>query len=364
MELGFFTRPLHPSWRPHDETLIEDRDAVVLADKLGYREAFVGEQLSGTDSIVTNANMFLASLVPITERIMLASYSNMPQIHPAIMALHAAQLDNILRGRYVLGITPGVLASDRELLEALDDDAVDRFFDGVDVMLRLWQSEPPYNVVGKRWRVSTERSFYPEIGCGYIHRPYQLPYPRIVAGLETQDENAAAGIAKRGFSPLSPPHVHPDNLVAQWLQYASAKIGADPGEWRVARSIFVTEDEKVAHDYAVRREDSPYRHFNAQTLATLNSIGEGSVMVGAGGSSDLDAALTIFGTVDQVVDQVLALRQKAGPFGTLLYNGVDWVDPALARKSMVLMAEQVMPRVNSALSGTAAVSELATSREV
>jgi hypothetical protein len=30
----------------------------------------------------------------------------------------------------------------------------------------------------------------------------------------------------------------------------------------------------------------------------------------------------------------------------LVYAGMDWVDPALARRSMELMATEVMPRVN------------------
>ena len=33
-------------------------------------------------------------------------------------------------------------------------------------------------------------------------------------------------------------------------------------------------------------------------------------------------------------------------FGTLLYAGHDWMNPALARRSMELMATEVMPRVN------------------
>ena len=49
------------------------------------------------------------------------------------------------------------------------------------------------------------------------------------------------------------------------------------------------------------------------------------------------------------VDQILALREEIGDFGTLLYAGHDWVDPALGRRSMELMAEQVMPRVNQAI---------------
>ena len=54
-----------------------------------------------------------------------------------------------------------------------------------------------------------------------------------------------------------------------------------------------------------------------------------------------------------VVDQLLAFRETVGDFGTLLYAGHDWADPQLARRSMELMAEKVMPAVNAALGGTA-----------
>jgi alkanesulfonate monooxygenase SsuD/methylene tetrahydromethanopterin reductase-like flavin-dependent oxidoreductase (luciferase family) len=57
--------------------------------------------------------------------------------------------------------------------------------------------------------------------------------------------------------------------------------------------------------------------------------------------------LVIAGSVDKVVDDILALREQAGDFGEIVYAGMDWVDPALARRSMELMATQVMPRVNS-----------------
>ena len=60
--------------------------------------------------------------------------------------------------------------------------------------------------------------------------------------------------------------------------------------------------------------------------------------------------LVIAGTVEQVVEGVLGLRRTTRPFCTLLYCGHDWAEPALARRSMQLMAEEVMPRVNRPLS--------------
>jgi alkanesulfonate monooxygenase SsuD/methylene tetrahydromethanopterin reductase-like flavin-dependent oxidoreductase (luciferase family) len=59
--------------------------------------------------------------------------------------------------------------------------------------------------------------------------------------------------------------------------------------------------------------------------------------------------LVLCGTVNRVVDQILALREQAGEFGEIVYAGMDWVDPRLARRSMELMATEVMPRVNRAI---------------
>jgi alkanesulfonate monooxygenase SsuD/methylene tetrahydromethanopterin reductase-like flavin-dependent oxidoreductase (luciferase family) len=59
--------------------------------------------------------------------------------------------------------------------------------------------------------------------------------------------------------------------------------------------------------------------------------------------------LVIAGTVNSVVDQILAFREQVGDFGTLVYALHDWMDPALARRSMQLMAEQVLPKVNAAI---------------
>ena len=44
MRLGYFTMPVHPMHRSWVETLKEDREAIILADKLGFYDAFVGER--------------------------------------------------------------------------------------------------------------------------------------------------------------------------------------------------------------------------------------------------------------------------------------------------------------------------------
>ena len=58
----------------------------------------------------------------------------------------------------------------------------------------------------------------------------------------------------------------------------------------------------------------------------------------------------LYGSPARVADQVLALREQIGDFGELVYAGMDWVDEGLTKRSLQLMAEQVMPRVNVAIS--------------
>jgi alkanesulfonate monooxygenase SsuD/methylene tetrahydromethanopterin reductase-like flavin-dependent oxidoreductase (luciferase family) len=62
----------------------------------------------------------------------------------------------------------------------------------------------------------------------------------------------------------------------------------------------------------------------------------------------------VAGTVTSVVEQLLAFREEVGPFGTLLYTGHDWADPSLARRSMELMATEVMPRFSEHAGATRA----------
>ena len=54
LKLGFFIQPVHPPTRAYGDVLREDREAVVLADRLGYCEAFIGEHISDLAETITD----------------------------------------------------------------------------------------------------------------------------------------------------------------------------------------------------------------------------------------------------------------------------------------------------------------------
>ena len=61
--------PLHPAIKDLGLSYEEDRQLVILADKLGYTEAWMGEHYSSTGEPVTSPLIFNASLISETKQI-------------------------------------------------------------------------------------------------------------------------------------------------------------------------------------------------------------------------------------------------------------------------------------------------------
>jgi len=113
MKLGFFTMPIHPVDKDWRTSLREDRAAFILADELGFSEAYCGEHSTDKAENITSCVTFLATLVDATKRIKLGTGTvNMPNSHPARVAAEVAMLDHLLDGRFIFGISPGGLLSD------------------------------------------------------------------------------------------------------------------------------------------------------------------------------------------------------------------------------------------------------------
>jgi alkanesulfonate monooxygenase SsuD/methylene tetrahydromethanopterin reductase-like flavin-dependent oxidoreductase (luciferase family) len=100
--------------------------------------------------------------------------------------------------------------------------------------------------------------------------------------------------------------------------------------------VFVADDEATAQRYAHREDGAHGFYFHVMRTKLAR-----------GGAADLmgEQPLVIAGTPQRVADQIVAFRNEVGAFGTLLYTGHDWIDPALARRSMELMANEVLPRI-------------------
>jgi alkanesulfonate monooxygenase SsuD/methylene tetrahydromethanopterin reductase-like flavin-dependent oxidoreductase (luciferase family) len=378
MRLGYFTMPLHPLGRNLTQTLQEDRQTIILADQLGFYDAFVGEHLTDQAENVTNSLLFLATLIDQTRTIKLGSgTSNLSHSHPTLIASQAAMFDHLAKGRFIFGISPGALASDAEALGILSQDRNQMFAEAIDVILAIWEREAPYQIdfENNRFKVTTEQTFLPSIGRGIMMKPYQSPRPEIVGTVVAPHSKGVIAMGKRDFHPMSANFLLSHWLPSHWANYQEGKAAvgevALSTDWRVARTIFVADDDATAKRYGADDANSPYRYYYRQMLTKMK-MGKRHVIFKKTADED-DSLLTedrlledlvLKGTVNQVVDQILALREEAGDFGEIVYAGMDLVDPALGRRSMELMAHEVMPRVNEALGQGREINTVAKSQAV
>lgn len=342
------------------QTLREDRQLALLADKLGYCEGFFGEHVTDAAETITSSLIFIAWVLEETCQIKLGTGTiNLPNHHPAMVAAEVAMVDHLAEGRFLFGISPGGLPSDAEVFGNLDNDRTEMFVESIDQILQIWSSEPPYNIEGKYWSVSTERTQMPDIGQGKIHKPFQSPHPPIVVTAVAPFSKGVTAAAARGWDPISANFLQPKWVKTHWPKYQEgcdlAERTVDPSNWRVAKSIFVCDDEATAHDYAKGR-DGPYYFYYDSLFRKLKKAGRANLFKTDPDMPDdeLDVEtivdqLVICGTAKSVADQILAFRDETGQFGTLLYAGHDWMDKELAIQSMELMASTVMPIVNDAI---------------
>jgi alkanesulfonate monooxygenase SsuD/methylene tetrahydromethanopterin reductase-like flavin-dependent oxidoreductase (luciferase family) len=367
VKLGMFTMPFHHPDRDYASILAEDQEAVILADQLGFSEAYVGEHFSSWSERITSPLIFLATVISRTRQIRLGTgVLNLPQTHPATVAAHAAMFDQLSGGRFIMGIGPGGLVSDLEMFEVGQAELRPLMVqESIDIVLKLWAQDPPYEIDGRFWKFALKNGVWPEFKVGYIPRPLQQPHPPIALSIITPNSSSAKLAAERGWIPISGNFFHRRYLRGHWEKYLEGceAVGRrpDPDVWRVSRSILVTETDAEAEEYLADPDSGLsfyykfFIHSFAQGRKALFMIKPDVDLPDERTTVDaVKRGMIIAGSPRRVLDQLVALRDEIGHFGTLLMAGHDWDRPALWRRSMELLARDVMPRFGAHAAATPA----------
>ena len=354
MNLGLFMMPLHPPAKPLAQCYDEDYEQLVLADELGFTEAWIGEHATMAWENIPAPDQFIARVAPWTKQIRFGTgVVLMAQHHPADVANRIAQLDHLTRGRINFGIGIGRVVTDLELY-GIDAQLPEiMMYRALDIILKLWTEDPPYDMPGQFWPIRV-RSVQPDLGLGGPLKPYQKPHPPLaLPGISAQSRQMFVA-GQRGWIPLSGNLVHQRYLrghADQILKGAEAG-GRDPDRaaWRICREVYVDDSREAAWDYARRgsmavglgdyflRMNTKNRML-AQFKAS-DEIADSDVTL-----DYLLKNLCLIGSPDDVAQQLRELYHYVGGFGTLLTIAHDWDEPRRWQNSMRLLAKEVMPQL-------------------
>lgn len=363
VDLGFFAMPLHPKERVYREVMEENREAVILADQLGFTEAWIGEHQTSVSEPITDPYLFLATTIHQTKQIKFGTaVVNLSYHHPVKLAMQIAMFDQISGGRTLVGVGPGGLISDSEIFEVDREKSHAMMVECVDMMTALWTQEAPIDIKGEFWHIKLTDFLEDSIGVGRMPKPLQHPHPPIAYAMRSPKSGASRLLAERDWIPISGNFVPSGFIKSQWADYCAQRedLGKrpDPENWRAGRSILVADTNERANDYVAQPEGG-FRHYfhYLRTVESKRNMADATPQERDNFiASQVNEALedqVIAGDADTVLDKLIAYREEVGPFGTLLMTGHDWDDKDLWRGSMRRLAEDVMPRLSQHAEATA-----------
>jgi len=354
LRFGMFLMPVHDPAKPLVQCYDEDLELVIRCEELGFHEFWVGEHHSSTYENIVMPEIFIGKALGLTKRIRLGPAPVCLQYHhPVHVAGRLAFLDHLSHGRLNVCFGPGAIPTDMEVYGIDPKLAGARVAEAIDTIVKIWTSDPPYDIAGEFWNVSLKKTVDPEMGLGTLHKPLQRPHPPIAVPCISHSSAGVRKAGARGFSPFSH-HMIPTVVLADhWKTYeeGARSAGREPhrSDWRVARNIFVADTTAEARRLA--RGNSLGQCI--QYILELTRRGPGLGMwKGDPAMSDADCNLDYFmeeviiaGNPDDVIRRLRELRQEIGDFGTLVLVAHDWDDKQRWLRSLELFAREVMPAV-------------------
>jgi alkanesulfonate monooxygenase SsuD/methylene tetrahydromethanopterin reductase-like flavin-dependent oxidoreductase (luciferase family) len=361
VDYGLFMMPLHPPGKSITQCYDEDLATLVLADELGYREAWVGEHFTSAWENIVAPDLLMAKAIPLTERIIFGTgVSCLAYQSPFVIANRIACFDHLAKGRFQFGIGPGALLTDLSAFGLTQDEARDRAREAIQLILTLWQSEGEFEYHGQYWHVwRSECHRVP--GTGLFMKPYQRPHPPIAVAGSSPNSKTLEIAGANGWIPMSINMLSVSGLRTHWaaVEAAAQRKGRTPSraQWRIAREVYVAPTTAEARDQALNHGMG--RAFTEYMGPLLRSGGRLDRLKEPDDPTPDDAIdaqwmldhLWIVGDPETVIARLHGLYEAVGGFGTLLVICHD-MPMDLWRRSLTLLASEVMPHLRH-LTGTA-----------
>lgn len=348
MEFGIFSN----GFRPHtsaSRTYEEDLSEIVLADQLGFRDAYISEHhgepvyIDKVDTLPV-PELLMCKAAGLTKNIRMGAAVKLIHLaHPVDTAIQAAVTDHVVGGgRFIFGFGSGfpnpLFASERGLSH---EDRHPRLRESLDLILKCWTAEGPFDWDGKYWQ-----------GKNIVATPRPLNVPHMPMATATDTEAMIELAGSRGYTLLAA-QLEPASFIRRkadcYARAAKAAGRVSPlKNIAVARYVHLADSRQEAMDDL--RPAITYE-LGFQVKRGLIGMLKSNYNWQFGGedvSFDqlAEAGVYFLGDPDSVALQLREFYDASGGFGTLLMvTGKDWATREKRARSMKLFMEHVAPKL-------------------
>jgi len=346
MEFGYFTLsdnhyPNSP--RSPNQFIMEIREQSILADRLGMHSAWIGEHHFDSLGVNSRPDLILASIASETRHIRLApAVTVMPLHHPVHVAEAWATLDLVSGGRVDFATGRGYDKNEYKPFGADFFKSAEIFEEGVDVVLKAWNSPGPWSHRGTYYDI-------PEMQI--TPRPVQKPIPFYIASFSQTSVDMAA---RRGLNIIYAPFATGmmfgglDKAVDTYRN-ACVKAGNQPGRAMCSYFVFIADDKK-ADDYGRQAQLDYFNHCVIRAIPTkleeapptLQYFVKLADVLKKMQKEDLSDKSILIGSPAKIIESLKKV-EAAGIEEVILYFNVGNKPHALVKEQMHRFMEEIAP---------------------
>jgi len=262
MRFGIFMAPFHPPAGQDPISAVQrDIEIVQLLDRLGYEEAWIGEHHSAGTEIIPDPMIFIAHVANMTRHIRLGTgVLSLPYHNPLLTADRAIFLDQLLRGRFMLGLGPGALPGDAAMLGISIEDQRGALEEDTEVLMRIINGETVTHKTSRYNLVDAKTQYRPYTDFDISVAAIASPTGPRIAGRHGLGLLSIGATAEGGF----------DLLAHHWdvMEQRAAEFGqrADRAKWRLVGPMHIAETkEQAIEDVKFGLDD--WCHYTQKILA-------------------------------------------------------------------------------------------------
>jgi probable F420-dependent oxidoreductase len=314
-------------------------DEARLAEKLGFDSFWIPEVHGYRESLAAAPLIVLSALSARTERIRLGvGVMLLPMKNPVALAEEVATVDQLSRGRLIVGL--GIGSPTEKLARMFNVDTKglgDRADEYLELMNALWTSD---NVTfNGHTYVCKDLSIWP--------KPLQKPHPPIWIGTGPGNKRGLRRAARWGDAWLPTSVYEFKSLKSDWQQYSNylKEYGREAHLRPIQRDVFLAEDRSLAVSRMEPILRKLYREVYSKIGFTFRDS-EGKVLdVSSVEFERLKADRFIIGTPEDCVKEIARLSSIVDVNYLILRTGWMGLKHQEVLNSIELLGKKVLPQV-------------------
>lgn len=341
MEFGWYVE-FHRQTEGQSDTdaFAQGLDQVADAERWGLDSIWLAEIHQQASRSVLSAPMTVASAIAArTTRLRIGTgVQVLPLCHPLRLAEESATVDQISRGRLLLGVGRSGNPRAYAAYGVPYSESRERFYETLEILKLAW-TQPVFSYQGKFYSFNEARA---------VPRPYQQPHPPIRIAGASEDTFPVLGalgyplfvaVRSGSLSGLAP------DLKAYREAYKAAGHPGK-GEVHLRLSLHVADSDACALEEAEPSMMQGYKKLVTQLEGSPNKRRRAELEEVRGITyADVLRDKIVVGSPARVTERLLQLREELGIDGILAELNFGAMIPAeMMMRSLRLLCEEVRPR--------------------